>query len=230
MIAILQARTGSKRFPKKVLKKIHGISILEHIINRLQYSKSIKKIVVATTIKKEDDVISILSKKKNISCFRGSNLNVLSRYIKCARFYKAENIIRLTADDPFVDPVLIDKMIQKFKKFNYDFVTNSPNKTYPLGLDVTIVKLKILEQIPKITKNKKHLEHVVTYLFENRNKYNYLYYDRKKDKNSNLRLTIDYPSDLKFAKEIYKNLYKKNKIFLYKNIINYMKIKNKKSL
>ena len=144
MIAILQARTGSKRFPNKVLKTINNISILEHIISRLKYSKKIIKIIVATTKTNSDDIIEKIANKNHVLCFRGSSSNVLNRYIECAKFYKAKDIIRLTADDPFIDPEIIDKLIYKYKEGSYDFVTNTPNKTFPLGLDVTIVKFQIL--------------------------------------------------------------------------------------
>ncbi len=223
MIAILQARTGSKRFPNKVLKKINNLTILEHIINRLKFSKKIRKIIVATTNKDADYKIEQLSKKNDISCFRGSSSNVLNRYVKCAEFYNAKDIIRLTADDPFVDPYLIDKLINKYKKGAYDFVSNTPNKTYPLGLDITIVKFSILSKIELLTSKKKHLEHVVTFLFENKNKYKYFYFDRKIDEFSQMRWTIDYETDLKFVRKIYKNLYQKNKIFLFNDIVKFIK-------
>ena len=222
MIAILQARTGSTRFPKKILKKIQNLTILEHIINRLNYSKKIKKIIVATTTNISDDIVENLCIKNNTLCFRGAENNVLNRYIECAKFFKANNIIRLTADDPFVDPYLIDEMANKFTKGKFDFISNTPNKTFPLGLDVTIVKYKIMSKIPNLTNKKKHFEHVVNYLFENKQKYKYLYYDRPFDKYSQMRWTIDYKSDLQFVRKIYKNIYKKNKIFTFKDIINYL--------
>jgi len=228
MIVILQARTGSKRFPNKVLKKINGITLLEHIILRLKHSKYIKKIIVATSKNKKDDLIKLLVTKNKVLCFRGSEQNVLARYAECAKFHNVKDIIRLTADDPFVDPSIIDKMILKYKKGKFDFISNTPNRTFPLGLDITIVKTKILSEILNLTNKKKHLEHVVNYLFENKNNYKYFYYDRKKDIYSNMRWTIDYPSDLKFVRGIYKYLYKENEIFLFKDIINFLISKNYK--
>ncbi len=222
MIIILQARTGSRRFPKKILKKINGVTIIEHILNRLKYVKNIDKLVVATTNKSDDDIVKKICDKNNVLCFRGSSSNVLDRYIKCAKFYNAKNIIRLTSDDPFMDPKLIDKLIKIFIRGKYDFISNTPNKTFPLGLDVTIVKYKVLSNIPHLTNKKKHIEHVVTYLFENKENYKYLYYDRRIDRFSQMRLTIDYDSDLRFAKKIYNNIYKKNKLFLFKDIINFL--------
>ena len=114
-------------------------------------------------------------------------------------------------------------MINKYKKGAYDFVSNTPNKTYPLGLDITIVKFSILSKIELLTSKKKHLEHVVTFLFENKNKYKYFYFDRKIDEFSQMRWTIDYETDLKFVRKIYKNLYQKNKIFLFNDIVKFIK-------
>tara|TARA_B100001057_G_scaffold446114_1_gene484370 strand:+ start:2206 stop:2901 length:696 start_codon:yes stop_codon:yes gene_type:complete len=229
MIAILQARTGSKRLPKKILKKINKITLLEHIVNRLKYSKKIKKIIIATTNNSEDNIVEKISTDHNVSCFRGSTNNVLNRYVECAKLYKANDIIRLTADDPFIDPQIIDKLINKYINGRYDFVSNTPNQTFPLGLDVTIVNYKTLSEIEKLTNKKKHFEHVVTYLFENKNKYKYFYYDRKIDEYSQMRWTVDYVSDLKFVRKVYKNLYNKKNIFLFNDIIKYLNSNNIKS-
>ena len=108
---IIQARLNSKRFPKKVLKRLDGNNtVLEFQISRVSKVFDKKNIFIATTINKEDIKICRISKKNGIRFFRGSEKNVMKRYIDCAKKFKIETIIRVTSDCPLVDPRLIKKM------------------------------------------------------------------------------------------------------------------------
>ena len=121
---IIQARTGSKRLPNKVLKKItKNQNILEFLINRFKLSKTINKIILATTNLKEDDRILKINSTK-IKFFRGSQNNVLKRYIDAAEKYDLNHIIRITADCPFTDPNLIDKMTKKYINSQFNYISN----------------------------------------------------------------------------------------------------------
>ena len=123
-IAILQARIGSTRLPNTVLLKIKGKTLLELYINRVKQSRLIDKIIIATTIKSEDNAIEETANKLGIDCFRGSENDLLDRYYQCAKEYQADIIVRLCSDDPFVDYQVIDRAIQIFKDNQIDFVTN----------------------------------------------------------------------------------------------------------
>ena len=107
---IIQARTGSKRLPNKVVYKIGNKTLLDHRISSLKKEKLHKKIIIATTTLKKDIKIIEWCKTNKIKFFSGSHLNVLDRYYKCALKYKLKNIIRFTGDNPFVDPLYIDKL------------------------------------------------------------------------------------------------------------------------
>ena len=125
---IIQARTGSKRLPNKVLKKINkNQNILEFLINRLKLSKTINKLILATTNLKEDDRILKIN-TTGIKFFRGSQNNVLKRYIDAAEKYDLNHIIRITADCPFTDPNLIDKMTKKYVGSQFNYVSNVKTK------------------------------------------------------------------------------------------------------
>ena len=108
--AIIQARMGSSRLPGKVLKNVDGMTLLEYQISRIKKSKNINKIIVATTINNIDDEIADFCKNRDISYFRGSENDVLSRYYDCAKLNKIETIVRITADCPLIDPIIIDKV------------------------------------------------------------------------------------------------------------------------
>ena len=130
---ILQARSDSKRFPNKVLKKINNKTILELIIERLKkISNTI--LIVATTKKKNDDKICRICKKNKVFYYRGKINDVLSRYYKAAQEHNLNTIIRCNSDCPFIDKQILKKMINKYKKEKYDYFSNILEPTFPSGL------------------------------------------------------------------------------------------------
>ena len=113
IVAIIQARLGSTRFPQKVFADLSGKPLIWHVINRLKYSTKINRIVLATTDTDRDDELAIWADKEGVSVFRGSENNVLERFYFAAKHYSADIIVRITADDPFKDPQIIDSVIEK---------------------------------------------------------------------------------------------------------------------
>ncbi len=101
IVAIIQARCSSTRFPNKVFADLAGKPLIWHVINRLHFAKEINQIVLATTINPQDDLLVEWAKKEAVSIFRGSEENVLSRFYHAAKEYNADIIVRITADDPF---------------------------------------------------------------------------------------------------------------------------------
>ena len=106
--AIVQARIGSERLRAKVIKKINGKAIILLLLKRLSLAKEVDDIIIAIPNKKQDDVLYNILKKNNFKVFRGSEKNVLNRYYECAKRYSVQNILRITADCPLLDPKLID--------------------------------------------------------------------------------------------------------------------------
>ena len=157
---VIQARTGSKRLPGKVLKFLtKKYNVLEFLVARLKLSKNIKKIIIATSnLQRDDKILNIKGTKVNF--FRGSENNVLKRYIEAAEKFKLDHIVRITADCPFSDPNLIDKMAKKYLKFKYDYVSNVNPPSFPNGFDIEIFSLKLAKKSLEVFKNKKNKEHV----------------------------------------------------------------------
>ena len=230
-VAIIQARSDSKRLPKKIFYKYKNISYLEILIRRLKQSKKIQKIVLATSKNKEDDQVEILGKKLKINSFRGSEKDVTDRYFKAAKWFKAKNIVRITGDCPLVDSSLVDQLVEVFSNNNYDYVTNTMPPTYPDGFDIEVFNYNSLKKSWIESRKKNHLkEHVTTHIRENNIfKKKNIYY---KKNFAFLRLTLDYQEDvvvlnsvLKNFKNIYKfgiddviALYKKNNKIFFSNM------------
>jgi len=218
--AIVQARIGSTRLPGKVLMELSGKLVLEHIINRVKRSRLIDKIVVATTDKEENKAIIVLANKCNVASFAGNETDVLDRYYQAAREYQADTIVRITADDPFKDPEVIDRVIGCYLEHNgrIDYVSNTIKPTYPLGLDVEVFSFSAMERAWKETGEPYHREHVTTYIWGNPGKFRLE--NVAHDKNlSFLHWTLDTEDDLKFAREVYAALYREGEVFLMKDIL-----------
>ena len=195
---VLQARTGSCRLPAKVLKQIGTKNLLEHIFFRLQFLNHKAQIVLATTISKQDDILEDFCKSQNITCFRGSEDNVLERYYLCAKQNRFENIVRLTGDNPFVDIQELDNLIDAhlIQKADYTHSFGS----LPIGVGAEIFTFNSLEKSYLNGKRKNHLEHVNEYIQENPNSFKIYQLKVPTDKNRpEIRLTVDTQDDYKKA-------------------------------
>ena len=219
-LAIVQARTNSKRFPNKVLKKINGIPLILILLKRLSLSKKISKIVIATTDEKSDDILTSILLAEKFEVVRGSSENVLKRFIKDLKKFKAKNVLRITGDCPLIDCELADNMIEYFSKHKFDYLTNANPPTFPDGLDIEIFKNQILFDVQKSTNEKYHLEHVTSYIREN-NKYKINNFKNSKDV-SNLRWTVDEKEDFLLIQKIFKN-FSPNIYFKWNMVLDFIK-------
>lgn len=224
IVAIIQARLDSTRFPKKVLVEILGKPMILHVIERAKQSNLIDQLVIATSIRAIDDPILDVVSKHRISIFRGSPEDVLDRYYKAAKKYHADIIVRITGDCPLIDPMVIDKVIQCFLDGKYDYVSNTLEQTYPDGLDVEVFSYKTLEKAWKEAELTSEREHVTPYIGKHPEKFRVMNVRNDVDL-SYLRWTVDYEKDLEFVKEIFKSLYKENSIFLMNDVLNLLEKK-----
>jgi spore coat polysaccharide biosynthesis protein SpsF len=224
VIAIVQARTGSKRLPGKVLMKINNKSILTYIIESLRFSKLVDKIIVATTQLPEDDKIETLCKNLNVECFRGSDVDVLNRFYKCAKSFNGDLIVRLTGDNPLIDPTIIDELIKICKESQCDYATNVLHPTYPYGFSsCEVIPFRILKKLNKIATDPMSREHVTIHIRKNPNLYTIKEIQAPKNlERPNWRLTIDYPEDMELMKNIFSSIYKNGSFISYAKLVNFL--------
>lgn len=223
VIAIIQARVGSTRLPNKVLKKIQGKTILNHVIERVSKSKYIDEIIVATTDLKRDDEIINECKRLRVKNFRGSEDDVLSRYYYSAKKYGADIIIRITSDCPLIDPVVIDELVKFYIENDYEVVTNAIERTYPRGLDTEVFSFNLLEDAFYNAKEKYQREHVTPYIYE-KSKFTFNY--KNIEDYSKYRITVDTKEDFELIEAIYKELYKGEHNFYMSEIIKLLENNN----
>ncbi len=207
---IIQARLGSKRFPRKILKTVLNKSIIELVIDRVKLSKKINQIVVAIPNTKVDDKLFNYLKKRNIKIFRGSEKNVLKRFYEAAKVFNSKIIVRITSDCPLVDHKIIDSMIKLLIDKKKDYVSNASPPSFPDGLDVEVFNFKSLQKAYFSTKDKYELEHVTPFIKKS-GKFNTYNYASEQDF-SNFRVTLDEKKDLDLIRNIY-SFYKPKKNF-----------------
>jgi len=225
--AIIQARTGSERLPGKVLMNIEGRSMLWHIIERLKKSQKINGIILAIPDTKKNEILEKFAKENYIKYYCGSEENVLERYYKASKNFGIDIIVRITADNPLIDPEIIDKGVEKHLKSKADFTASFEDgvvskRTFPMGIDVEIFNFSALERANQEAEHSYQKEHVTEYFFENPNKFRLNLFENKDDF-SDFRWTVDEEKDLQFVREIYKKLYRKDKIFLMEDVVALLK-------
>jgi spore coat polysaccharide biosynthesis protein SpsF len=216
--AIIQARMGSTRLSGKVLKKVLGKSLLEYQLERVTRAEMIEEIIIATTIKEDDDPIVALCKELSIPYYRGSEDDVLSRYFEAATKYEVDAIVRLTSDCPVIDPKVIDKTIKVFLEGEYDYVSNSIERTYPRGMDTEVFSYQGLEEIQQKASKTYEREHVTPYFYQHPEQYNLTCVLHNEDL-SRYRLTVDTKEDFELIKCIIQDLYPKKHNFTLEEII-----------
>ena len=203
---IIQARIGSTRLPGKVMQKIDNVNtVLDYVINQVKASKKIEKIIVSTTTLPEDDIICEYLNLQKIKFFRGSSEDVLDRYYQCAKEFSLENIVRITADNPLIDPNVIDIIIDKYKNNKCDMVSNAIHRTFPYGTEVEVFSFKTLERTWKNAVKKSEREHVTPFIYDLKNKFVLINIENEENI-SHIRYTVDRIEDLKLVKEIIKNI------------------------
>ena len=195
---------GSTRLPGKVLRDLNGKTLLGHIVFRLQMKKNDASVIIATSILDQDDVIEKFCQDNNVICYRGSESNVLERYYLCAKEYGFDNIVRMTADNPFPDVEELDRLIEFHIKNGYDF--SECLTQLPIGVGMEIFTYKCLEDNMKNSYMPHHFEHVDEYVLEHKQKYRYGIMPVPYEKcYPHIRLTVDTPEDYKKACYIFNN-------------------------
>ena len=196
---LIICRTGSKRLPNKIKKKIKGFSLLEILILRLLTIFDSSDIVICTSLKENKSFFKKISQKYRVNLFFGSNRNVLKRMIDASKKFKIGTIIRITGDNPLTDTKILVDMLNCFFKFNVDYLYT--NLLFP-GLKSEIFKVSSLRRCLKICEDPMSSEYL-TYYFLRKHTFKIRCFSKKKvKKEKNLSITIDDRKDFLILKRI----------------------------
>lgn len=211
---VIQARTGSQRLTDKILKPIgEERSLLDFILKRFEkYNYSIPIIVATTKNPNDERIVNIVNKYNTIQCFRGNEENVLDRFIGCANKFQIDKIIRVCADNPFIDLKSIDKIIKEISIRSSDYIAfylnNMPSIRTHFGFWAEGITLVALKKISLMTKEKIYIEHVTNYIYDYEHHFKIkkielpkLFYE-----NQNMRFTLDTKQDFENINNLLKQI------------------------
>jgi spore coat polysaccharide biosynthesis protein SpsF (cytidylyltransferase family) len=228
-VAIIQARMGSTRLPGKTLRPLAGRPMLWHIVQRARKASGVDEVAVATSSEPTDEPIRCLCAEQDIPVISGSEEDVLDRFYKAAVYFKADPVIRITADCPFVDPVIIGRLIDLYKSVSYDHVGVAAGAgasllgtgRFPDGLDAECVRLAALKRAWTEATDAAAREHVTFYIWRNPALFRCGVLTSETDL-GHLRLTVDQEADYQLACAIYDALYSDNPGFALPDILQFL--------
>jgi spore coat polysaccharide biosynthesis protein SpsF len=206
-VAIIQARVGSTRLPAKVLQDLAGRTVLERVVDRVRRFSLIDELIVATSEQAADDAIIGECTRMGVAAFRGSESDVLARFVGAARENDASVCVRLTADCPLLDPSVSDSIISIFLEANgrADYASNKIPQSFPRGLDTEVFSREALERAAREARKPYERVHVTPYMYGHPEIFTLISVTSDVDR-ADWRWTIDTPEDLEFVREIYYRL------------------------
>lgn len=201
IVVIIQARTGSTRLPGKILKPLGTSDVLSYVTKRCHQILGVSKVIVATSTLPQDDAVVNWCEMNDVLVCRGSEEDVLARYVECAEKYKPDYVMRVTADCPFVDYELASELVSFINKSHVDIVDLKGEM--PRGLAVEIISFEALKRIDKIGQEPRHREHVTYYAYEYPDEFSRIQFDVPKSRlYPEFRITLDTEEDYKVMQEI----------------------------
>lgn len=202
-VAIIQARTGSTRLPGKVLRPLLGEPLLAHVVRRVRRAGTVDETVVATTTLAADDPIEALGASEGWPVTRGSEMDLLERYLDAARLHDAEHVVRITSDCPLVDPTLIDDVVDALAADGADYASNTLEpRTFPRGLDVEAMTIGALEAAGREDRDPASREHATPFLYRHPDRFRLTAVRNPVDLSAH-RWTVDTPEDYELVRRIY---------------------------
>ena len=219
ILAILQARTSSSRFPRKVLEPLLGKPMILRQIERIRRARHIDALVLATSVDASDDELAQFCVEADVRVYRGSLNDVLGRFIGAAQSVGSPDwIVRLTGDCPLADPAVIDRVIEEAIQSGADYASNAVEATYPDGLDVEVMRAAALEAIAAEPRSDAEREHVTLALYRHPERFK-IHHVRNGRDLSHLRWTVDQPRDFALVRAIYEALYPTKQDFGFADVL-----------
>jgi spore coat polysaccharide biosynthesis protein SpsF len=213
---LITARLKSSRLPMKVIKPLSDIPMIIHMLDRLKLAKTPEEIIICTSTVGQDDPLEQIAEEQGVKCFRGDPDDVILRLTDAAKFYDIETVINCTADNPFVDPIYIDKLYQHHIKQENEF---SKIEGLPWGTFSYAMSRQAMQKVCDM-KDEKDTEVWHGYFMDTgRFKWDALQVTDKAVNWHNLRLTVDYPEDFALMERIFDELWDGKSVFPLSDIV-----------
>lgn len=225
---LIQARLGSTRLPGKILKPFHGDKcILDIILDKLHQASDAKVIVATSTSKDNDALVEHLEQNGELF-FRGSENDVLDRFIKAAEKFHVDGIIRICSDNPFIDPDEIKALSEKARHSEAQYIgfriNGLPSIKTHFGFWGEFVTLDALKKVAASTDDLPAHEHVTIHIYSHPEEYRCEWIDCPDfiQGRNDIRLTVDTQEDFENAQQVYADLTKTKHNFGLEEIVSYI--------
>ena len=224
-VIILQARMTSTRLPGKVLMDVCGQPMLAQQLRRLSRCRQVDEIVVATTVNATDAPVVEVARAENVRWFRGSETDVLARYVGAAREAKADVVVRVTADCPLIDPEESDRVIEDLiaHRDRCDYASNVVQRTFPQGLDTEAMYADTLERLGRLAQTPFAREHVTYFIHSEHPELFGIRSVTDVENNADLWWTVDVAEDLKMVRLLYEELNLGERVVGYRELLAYVR-------
>lgn len=223
IVATIEARMASSRFPGKVMHEIVGVPMLGHLITRLEASETITEIVVASTTRSEDDAIEEYCRSRGTAVFRGAVEDVMGRVAQAAASRAADVIVETTGDNPLLDPQIVDVLVETYLANTADYVSNVVVPSYPDGMDVQVFSLDTLMRSEKVTKDLLDREHVTRHIRQHPTQFPRINVIAPRPlRRPDLCVTVDVPTDMEVVRGALEALYSPTGVFTCAELIAFL--------
>ncbi|QDU93281.1 cytidylyltransferase domain-containing protein [Lignipirellula cremea] len=203
VVAIISSKMSSTELLGKSLINLSGEPLLARVLERVQRARSVDQVVVAASTSPADDAIVAYCQSRQWNVFRGAEHDLLERFYRAAHKYRAEVIVRVAPDCPFVDPALVDEAANWVGDGHYDFASNAAMpRTFPQGLEVEAFSFKSFARLRHESELPAWREHVTTGYYRQAEKYR-LRRIVHEENLSHMRWTVESLEDLEFAQTVY---------------------------
>ena len=207
VVASIEARMKSSRFPGKVLADVCGRPALTRLLRRLRRCETVDGIILATSLVPADDVLEDWAKDEGVAIYRGSEEDVLQRVAEAQRRMQSDIVVEITGDCVLLDPEIIDMGVRTFLENDCDVLTNARKPSFPMGMDVQVYGRRDLEEVARTVFDPAVREHVSLYFYEHPEHYRILHmFAPARWCAPDYRFQLDYYEDHHFITEIYRRL------------------------
>jgi spore coat polysaccharide biosynthesis protein SpsF len=197
--------------------------MVQHVLTAAAAASLVDDVILATTTRDQDDPLAELAKSLGVPVRRGSETDVLGRFVEAIDGVDASAVVRLTGDNPLLDPGVIDIVVAHFLKHDCDYASNSLERSWPRGLDTEVITREALERSDREALEPEYREHVTLYARRHPDRFRLVNVRaRPQESWPDLRLTIDTPEDLDLVRSVFDALYVPGRILRVGEVVDWL--------
>ena len=224
IVAVIQARCGSARLPGKVLLPLAGQPVLAHVVHAVRSASLVDDVIVATTVSPVDDDLVPLARRLDVRLHRGSEQDVLQRFVDAVAGDAADAVVRHVADAPLVDPAIIDTVIGHYLRGGCDYAASMLERSWPRGVESEVISREALEQSARDGVRPEDREHVTVHVRSHPDRFR-LRNVRALPQETwpELRLTLDTDADYSLLQAVFDELHQPGRVIRIGRVIDWLR-------